>query len=277
MNTRAVGGTAIKQHYVVLLAGRHLPPDQFTRLCNGVEQVMSLWLFAGVLTKDYERAIIAAARTLRSVKTAEEFAAFERSFFDTEKRAYAQRFVAGLKILKTWDIRQFRMKYLLAKVAQYVDIEAYGTQGHEALSAYLLPSIDVEHILAQGANAAAKEEFGESADDGQLIQSLGNLMLLEKSVNIVASNEPYSIKCGVYPSSKFLLSRCQEKPLQVGVNDRITRAMKQLDPALQWDRAAIEQRQRWFAEIALDVWQIRIAAAESTISPAVSSLLVVES
>ena len=277
VNTRAVGGTAIKQHYVILLAGRHLPPDQFTRLCDGVEQVMSLWLFAGVLTKDYERAIIAAARILRGVKTVEEFSAFERCFFDAEKRAYAQRFVAGLRILKTWDVRQFRMKYLLAKVAQYVDIEAYGAQGHEALSAYLLPGIEVEHILAQGASPSAKEEFGEGAEDIQLIQSLGNLMLLEKSVNIVASNEPYSVKCTVYPSSKFLMSRCQEKPLQVGINDRITRAMKQLNPAEQWDRTTIGQRQQWFADIALDVWRIRAAASDGTVPEAPSTVLELES
>lgn len=261
LNTRTVGGSAIKQHYVLLLAGRHLPPDQFTRLCDGIEQVMSLWLLAGVPAKDYERAIIGASKTVRAVTTEEEFEAFERNFFDAEKRAHAQKFVAALQGLKTWDMRQFRLKYLLAKVAQYVDAEAYGDQGRQALSAYMLPGNEVEHILAQGADAKAVAEFGEGADDPVLIQSLGNLMLLEKSVNIVASNEAYSVKCTVYPSSKILLSRCQRERLQIGVNDRITRAMKRLDPALLWNREAIEQRQRWFADIALDVWNIRVPAA----------------
>jgi hypothetical protein len=115
----------------------------------------------------------------------------------------------------------------------------------------------VEHILAQSANVAAVAEFGEGAADPELVQSLGNLMLLEKSVNIVAGAEPYSIKCTVYPSSKFLLSRCQKAPLQVGINDKITRAIKRLDPAPTWSRAAVERRQRWFADVALDVWDIR--------------------
>ena len=271
MNTRAVGGSAIKQHYILLLAGRHLQPEQFTKLCEGIENVMSLWLFAGVPSKDYERAIIAAARVLRNVKTEAEYIAFERGFFDVEKRASAQRFGAALQMLKTWDVRQFRMKYLLAKVAQYIDVEAYGLPGHESLSTYLLPGNEVEHILAQGPNPAAGEEFGEGSDDVALIQSLGNLMLLEKSVNIVASNDPYSTKCTVYPSSKFLLSRWQEKQLQVGVNDRITRAMKLLDPALTWNRAAIEQRQKWFSAIAIDVWKIRDATAEGPVAPAPSA------
>ena len=37
MNTRALGGTAVKQHLVLLLAGRHLQPALFTRLTRQVE------------------------------------------------------------------------------------------------------------------------------------------------------------------------------------------------------------------------------------------------
>lgn len=100
-----------------------------------------------------------------------------------------------------------------------IDIQAYGSQGYEYLSAYLLPGNEVEHILSQGTTPGDAEEFGYGARDEYVIQSLGNLMLLEKSVNIVASNAPYSMKCAIYPSSKFLLARCQEKRVhQVGLS-----------------------------------------------------------
>jgi hypothetical protein len=255
--TRAVGGSATRQHYVLLLAGRHLPAELFTRLSDGIEQAMAVWLFAGVPAKDYERAIVAGARDLRAVKTTDEFNKFVADFFDVQKREHATAFRASLRALKTWHVRQFRLKYLLAKVVRHFDIEAYGEPGHETLAPYLASNNEVEHILAQSANVAAVAEFGEGAADPELVQSLGNLMLLEKSVNIVAGAEPYSIKCTVYPSSKFLLSRCQKAPLQVGINDKITRAIKRLDPAPTWSRAAVERRQRWFADVALDVWDIR--------------------
>jgi len=260
--TRALGGSAIRQHYVLLLAGRHLAPHLFTRLCQEVEEAMALWLFAGVPAKDYERAIVSAARDLRSVRDEQAFDHFARSFFDAQKREHAAAFRANLLVLKTWHLRQFRMKYFLAKVARYFDSEAYGEAGNEVLAPYLAGSNEVEHILAQSATAEARAEFGEGADDVEVIQSLGNLMLLEKSVNVVAGAASYSVKCAVYPSSKFLLSRCQAATLQVGVNDRITRAMKRLDPAPVWNRAAVEQRQRWFAEVAFDVWNIRRTLTE---------------
>ncbi len=255
--TRSVGGSAIRQHYILLLAGRSLTSEIFSRLSNDVEQAMTVWLFAGVLTKDYEPSIVAAARDLRVVRTMAEYENFSAGFFDKEKRKHAVAFQAALMSLKTWDIRQFRIKYFLAKVVRFFDIEAYGEPGHELLAPYMASNNDMEHILAQSACDAAKAEFGEGASDVALIQSLGNLMLLEKSVNIVAGAEPYSVKCEVYTSSKFLVSRCQQGPLKVGVNDRITKAMKRLDSASAWDRETVERRQRWFANVAMDVWDIR--------------------
>lgn len=196
------------------------------------------------------------------MRTEDEFETFVAGFFDAQKREHAAAFRARLRALKTWDLRQFRLKYLLAKIVRHFDIAAYGEAGHEALATYLATNNEVEHILAQSASPAAKMEFGDGADDPEVIQSLGNLMLLEKSVNIVAGTEPYSAKCVVYPASKFLMSRCQQVPLQVGVNDKITRAMKLLDPAPVWTRAAVEQRQGWFAEVALDVWDVRRASTD---------------
>ncbi|MDR7114467.1 DUF262 domain-containing protein [Caulobacter sp. BE254] len=276
VNTRALGGSAIKQHFVLLLAGRHLPPAQFTRLCDGIEQVMCLWLFAGVPAKDYERSIIAAARAVRAVKTPVEFEAFEKGFVFAEKRAHHQKFVTALQALHTWDVRQFRLKYFLAKVTQYFDMQAYGRQQHEALAPYLSSAVEVEHVLAQGVTPTAAGEFGKGARDQYVIASLGNLILLEKSVNSVASNASYSAKCEVYPSSKFLLTRCQQKRLKVGKNDQITRAMQRLDPAPEWSSAAVEQRRDWYANTALDVWSIREAAVQSQTDAASKNVEAVE-
>ena len=107
---------------------------------------------------------------------------------------------------------------------------------------------------------AAIEEFGERADDEELINRLGNLMLVERSVNRVIKNRAYSQKAKAYPSSQFLIARCQERLLVAGKNDQITRAMKRLDPASEWNAATIEKRQEWLAEVALDVWKVREAA-----------------
>jgi hypothetical protein len=79
-------------------------------------------------------------------------------------------------------------------------------------------------------------------------------------VNRAIQNVPYSEKSKVYPTSQFLLARCQAVPLVVGVNDKITQAIQHLDPAPIWNRAAIERRQSWIAEAAAKVWDLPPAA-----------------
>ncbi len=255
-NTRALGGSAVRQHHILLLAGRHLNAENFTRLCNGIEEVMCVWLIAGVQTKEYERAIIQGVRSLRNAKTEAEFETFVSTFVDSQKATYRDRFVTAIKMLRTSTVRQFRLKYLIAKITQYFDIQAYGVAGNDRLSNYLVSKNEIEHILAVGANDAAKVEFGDGAEDMHLIQSLGNLILLEKSVNVVASNDAYSAKAKIYTSSRFLLTRCQSQLLRVGVNDQITRAMTRLSPAPNWSAESIRIRQEWYSGVALDVWNL---------------------
>lgn len=259
-NTRALGGSAIKIHYILLLAGRHLEPDKFTRLCDGIEQVMCTWLIAEVPAKDYERVITQAAKVLREVKTEADFETFYARYIEGQKAIHRDKFVEALRSLKVGDVRQFRLKYLLAKFTQYFDIEAYGTAGNDRLSNYLISKNEIEHVHARDPDEEAQREFGEGAGDPAYFQRLGNLILLEKSPNVVASNAAYSKKAEVYPSSKFLLTRCQCKLLQVGQSDQITKTMARLNPAPVWNATAIEERQRWYADIALDVWQLRHAA-----------------
>lgn len=256
VNTRALGGSAVKQHFILLLSGRHLGTDLFQRLTRRIEETMFVWLIAGVPGKDYERSIVQAARRLRQTSNAAAFGVFDAEFFQRQKQAHRTAFLDRLGRLHSYDLRKFRLRYLLAKLTRHFDVLAYGLAGREGLAHYLETKNDIEHILASGADADAKAEFGEGAGDFELIQRLGNLMLVELSVNRVIKNRPYSEKTKIYPTSQFLLARCQALPLTVGVNDKITQAVQKLDVATTWDRAAIERRQRWIMEAAAEVWDV---------------------
>jgi uncharacterized protein with ParB-like and HNH nuclease domain len=254
MNTRSLGGSAIKQHFVLLLAGRHLDAPLFTRLCNQIEQLMFVWLISGVPAKDYERFIVHAAKELRKVNKVTPFDSFEADYFIKEKSKNLKDFQGAMEELSAWDVRKFRLRYLLAKVTQYFDIEAYGAQGRMALSHYLDAQNDIEHIMPENPDIEAVKEFGDRADNKELINRLGNLMLIERSVNRVIKNKPYSVKAELYATSQFLIARCQQKLLANGKNDQITRAMRRLNPAAQWNAVTIEKRQEWLAEVSLKIW-----------------------
>jgi tetratricopeptide (TPR) repeat protein len=259
-NTRSLGGRAIRQHFIFFLAARLLPKNVFSKLAVEVENLMFVWLITNTPTKDYERAIVDGAKQLRSVKDAADFDMFKTVYFDRAKKPLAEKFYDSLLRLHSYDTRAFRIKYLLAKLTQHVDLEAYGGTGARVdLAHYTDGGNDIEHILPDTPSSEALQEFGEDGPDNELIQRLGNLMLIEKSVNRALGNKRYSAKIGVYPSSQFLLVRCQSEYPKVGVNDQITKTMNSLETFPRWDRKALQRRQLRLASIALNVWGVEYA------------------
>lgn len=258
VNTRLLGGKSIKQHFIILMAGRHLSSANFTRLCDEVEKTLFVWLITGTPGKEYERRIVDAAHTLRGT-TDENFEDFVRSTFRRERSALFTDFKSRLLSLKLGDTRQFRIRYLLAKLTQHVDLLAYGpSQGRDDLQEYVAGGNDIEHILPDNGDMEAIAEFGDGGDDQPIIQRLGNLLLIEKSINRAIQNGRYSSKITVYPQSKYLLTRCQasNQSGQVRVADKITIAAKTLEVFPHWNADAVRKRQEFLAKLAATVWDV---------------------
>lgn len=266
-NTRTLGGKSIKQHFIILMAGRHLNPSNFTTLCDEIEKTMFVWLMSGTAGKEYERLIVDAAHALRAVND-DGFDAFVQQHFKKQRTALATTFRQKLLSLKVGDTRQFRLRYLLAKLTQHVDLFAYGpSQAQGNLDGYLSGGNDIEHILPASGDADAIAEFGEGGNDPDTIQMLGNLLLVEKSINRAIQNVKYSDKIKAYHQSKYLLTRCQADRAsgQVGVADKITKAAEELEVFPAWNKPAVKQRQAFLARLASRVWD---TSDEKTVSQA---------
>lgn len=257
-NTQLLGGKSVKQHFILLLAGRSLPPAHFTRLADEIEKTMFVWLIARTPGKDYERKIIQAAHQLRDVAD-EGVDPFIAKFLAVERAALSKTFQHEMLVLKSDDLRQFRLRYLLGKLTQYVDLQAYGpSESRLRLADYTAGGNDIEHILADKAHPDTIAEFGAGGDDQSLIESLGNLLLIEKSINRSISNGRYSGKITAYAQSKFLLTRCQATTAahEIGTADKITKTVQLLQSWPTWSKSAIELRQAFLAKLALNVWEV---------------------
>jgi hypothetical protein len=261
-NTRLLGGQSIKQHFVLLLAARHLPAALFARLATEIEKTMFVWLISGTPAKDYERTIVDAARKLRAVGP-DNFDGFVADTFAKERADLSRSFDRAMKGLRSYAVRQFRLRYLIAKITQHIDLQAYGSsESRDRLADYTAGGNDIEHILADSADADAVEEFGDCGQDQEVIQSLGNLLLIEKSINRSISNRPYTEKIKSYGQSKFLLTRCQADTAaqMVGVADKITKTVQALDHWPSWTAADVEARHSFLVKIACSVWDVPAVA-----------------
>jgi hypothetical protein len=256
-NTRILGGKSIRQHFILLLAGRHLNSSLFSRLADEIEQTMCIWLVTSTPGKEYERLIVEWAGRLRTITELDAFNAFIGETFALARTTLKEKFSVAMQSAKKTDMRAFRVRYLLAKLTQHLDLQAYGKEGGQsALAHYVDGRNDIEHILPENPSPQALLEFGEGAVDQDVTQRLGNLLLLEESVNRAIQNDAYSAKKIAYPSSQFLLTRCIAGHLPVGTNDRITRATRDIPNFETWNRKGIEARQKYLAKLSAEVWNV---------------------
>jgi hypothetical protein len=265
-NTRLLGGQSVKQHLILLMAGRHLSSGKFTRLADEIEKTMLVWLIAGTSGKEYERRIVDAAHRLRDTAS-DTFDGFVAQFLAGERASQSKDFRRNLLLLSAHDIKHFRLRYLLAKITQHVDLQAYGpSESRLRLADYTAGGNDIEHILPDNGHADAIAEFGDGAGDQALIQSLGNLLLIEKSINRSISNGRYSGKIAAYNQSKFLLTKCQAstEAQVVGVADKITKTVQSLKSWPTWSKDTIKERQAFLTRLALNVWDVPAGVEEQT-------------
>ncbi|PHM05885.1 hypothetical protein CK516_37640 [Nostoc sp. 'Peltigera malacea cyanobiont' DB3992] len=75
------------------------------------------------------------------------------------------------------------MQYILAKLTQHIDELAYGEiEAHTSLKNYINKNVEIEHILPQSYEAV-KSSFDKPELIYQYVKYLGNLALIEKSIN----------------------------------------------------------------------------------------------
>lgn len=262
-NIRLLGGQAARQHLILLLAGRHLGPALFDRLAAEVENLFFCYVITREPTRDFERNFAKWATELRSIKSDEELEAFILARFDKAKADLANRFDDAMGRLALRSLQLYRFQYVLAKLTQQVDLLAYGeTEGTRWLGNYVSGGYEVEHIFPQTPNAEAATEFGPVSDP-EVVQRLGNLVLVEKSINTSLGNRPYSEKRPVYQQSKLLLTRALSERPKVGANTRIDRAVASIEPYSLWSEGAVHQRQRSLVTLARAVWGLPEQAAST--------------
>ncbi len=257
---RLLGGSAARQHLILLLAARHLPGELFDRLTREIENLFFTYVVTREPTRDFERDFARWAPEVKAVSSAEELSAVIEHRFRPARAALASRFSEAFGRLHAWDFQAYRLRYVLAKLTQAVELNAYGeTEGTRWLNRYAEgAAYQIEHIFPVTATAECVAEFGDAS--GSWTQRLGNLTLVEQGINSSLGNQPFSAKVPVYAQSQLLLTRALSEKPKVGVNTRINAAVADFDPFVRWTPAEVEARQAQLAGLAAAVWDVPATA-----------------
>lgn len=255
-NLRYLSGVA-RQHLILLLAGRHLRGEPFEELCRQIEDTFFAYIIAKERTKEYEPRFIKWAKRLRTVQTPDELHAFLSDTLEAEREGLAHRFALAFDELTDQGIQKYRMRYILGKLTQYVNEEAWGSSGEATdLDTFVNRGVEVEHILPQNPSEAALEGFESLEEAGEAVHRFGNLTLLEKPINASIQHQGFAHKKAGFAQSKFLLTKTIAEDVAVGKNTAVDRAVADLHPFEAWTAAAIDERQEQLSRLAHKVWEV---------------------
>jgi hypothetical protein len=133
-------------------------------------------------------------------------------------------------------------------------MKAYGeTERTSWLRDYTDSEFQIEHIQPINPSSEAVEEFGVPADPG-IINRLGNLVLVERSINGSLGNKPFSKKRPVYTQSKILFVHAISDRPKIGSNTSVDRAVRELEYFSDWNETSVLSRQALIGRLAREIW-----------------------
>lgn len=263
-NLKKLCGGAFSLHYILLLAASNFPKPLFDHFIVQLESFLFYYIFTKTPTKELERNFSMWADELRhisseidSLKQVELYNQFLKERFVKSINSKENELSDYLKRYSINSMQQYRTRYLLAKLTQYVDMAYKGIKIPGVLDEYTV--LDIEHILPNNPSSDLRNDFisrNTAIDYDEYKNRLGNLTLLEKPINIVASNDFFQKKCDEYKKSKYYLTSSIAELTVVGTNTSINRINQMLKSFAEWDAVAIEERQTMLSSLAKEIWKI---------------------
>ena len=253
---RLLGGRAARQQLILLLAGRHLRKDLFDQLAHEVENLFFVYVITREPTRNFERSFARWAVELRDVRNEAGLGEFISRRFLHAKSELSVRFDDAFRHLYSDSVQKYRLRYILGKLSQYIDIQAYGeSESTLWLGKYVTNSFEIEHIFPSTPSEEAVAEFGDIENE-YVAERLGNLLLLEKSINASLYNRPYSIKRSRYKKSQLLLTRAISERPNIGISTKIDKAVSDLQVYDGWNEVTVNARQNELTRLAKKVWRV---------------------
>ncbi|MGI3172367.1 DUF262 domain-containing protein [Aeromonas veronii] len=259
---RLTGG-AFSLHYVLLLAAANFPKSLFDHFVAQLESFLFYYIFTKTPTKALERNFSQWADELRAiaeiidpVKQKIQLNTFVADRFERNMAGKSQELADALKRFTLYSMQQYRTRYLLARLAQHVEMAFSGLKVPGSLASFT--NLDIEHILPNKPENDLRDKWN-TENPGMLYDDyknrLGNLTLLEKPINIVAGNDFYTGKLVEYSKSGNYLTRSLVMLTNVGQNTSISRINAKLESFPSWNALSIEKRHGLLISLAQDVWK----------------------
>ena len=243
-----------RQHLILLMAASPtLSAASHARLAEELEKLLFVFVVTRQPKNYFESRFAEWSNDLRDVKSDDDLEAFLDRTARKERASEEKVFRSYFGSLRDTNLPKYRMKFILARLARHFDSLAYGEA--PPLTAYLDKRIEIEHVVARNTDPGTLAGLPDGVSFADVVQSIANLTLLEKSINAAIGSQEISQKARHYASSRFVLTKSLSSEAQiVSPSTQPSQTIKSLPAFDHWDWVLFEARRESLTEVAVGMW-----------------------
>lgn len=255
-NIALLAGKSYKLHLMLMLAASNMNADALAKFKAVLESVVYYTVINKIATNVTERTFALWCKDVRNIVTPEDLDGFVNRTIIPTVNVWKMNNKSNFLRLGLNSMQQYRIKFILGKITAYVDALRLGKTTVEDLTGYTQTAVEIEHIMPQTCTDKASYDLDEE-EFAVYIHRLGNLTLLENSINKSIHNDNYANKSVAYKQSKFYITSSLSALVNQGQDTAINRTNLLLSAWPDWNKQAIEERQEMLYRLSEMIWEIR--------------------
>ena len=255
-NIALLAGKSYKLHLMLMLAASNMNADALAKFKAVLESVVYYTVINKIATNVTERTFALWCKDVRNIVTPEDLDGFVNRTIIPTVNDWKMNNKSNFLRLGLNSMQQYRIKFILGKITAYADALRLGKTTVEDLTGYTQTAVEIEHIMPQTCTDKASYDLDEE-EFAVYIHRLGNLTLLENSINKSIHNDNYASKSVAYKQSKFYITSSLSALVNQGQDTAINRTNLLLSAWPDWNKQAIEERQEMLYRLSEMIWEIR--------------------
>ncbi|WP_124640119.1 DUF262 domain-containing protein [Amniculibacterium aquaticum] len=250
-----------RQHLILLMAlNEGATTDVIEYLGKQIESFFFYSVSLGIQAKNNENQFTRWAIKLRNKNTIDEVAeVIEKNMVPYIKERLGEFLVKFPTLTHYHYSPLYRERYVLGMIENTILSKSnFPIKGKDYLY-----NLQIEHILPQTPkNDVLTEEFESKHDYSNYVYRLGNVTLIESTINQAVNNfndlssDWFEKKQNEYKNSGIISTQLLDDEFQIGANTALNRFKSDYDFEFKkWDKESINQRQEKLLNLVFETWK----------------------